>query len=288
MSTNLFDIDTSPESAELLAIAKEQLRETPELREKGIAELRELLKKNSDLCFPDDEEFLVIVLRCCHWYPEGAIKLLRQMAEFRKEHEKLLKGLMPEQEKIPFTEGNVINVLTNKDHLNRRVLIVNNGKIWDPDVVSADSMFRMFYLIHILAQREKSTQICGCIVIYDFEGLGMKQIKSMSPGVVGRLLTFIQVACPLRIKEIHFVKQPFIFNMVWSLMKPFIKEKLKNRMFFHGDDMKKLHKFVPPEHLPKNYGGTMPEINYSGKDWYQAVEKYEDAFKQYNTFGFKQ
>jgi hypothetical protein len=71
---------------------------------------------------------------------------LRQMAEFRRDNAKLIKDLMPEQEKIPFMEGGVVNVLTNKDHKNRRVLIVNSGKLWDPSVVSADSMFRMFYL----------------------------------------------------------------------------------------------------------------------------------------------
>ncbi|KAG5673907.1 hypothetical protein PVAND_003908 [Polypedilum vanderplanki] len=284
---NPFQIDMSPETPELLAIAEKELRETPENRAKGLAELRDLLKKNSDLNYTDDEEFLVIILRVCHWYPESAIKLLRQMAEFRKEHEKVLKDLMPEQEKIPFTEGGIINVLTNKDHKNRRVLIVNNGEIWDPAVVSSDSMFRMFYLIHIMAQLEKTTQICGCIVIYDFEGLGMKQIKAMTPGTIQRLLTFIQVAMPLRLKEVHFVKQPFIFNMVWSLMKPFLNQKMKSRMHFHGDDMSKLHKFVPPEYLPKNYGGTMPEINYSGKDWFSAIEGHNDFFAKYKEFGFK-
>lgn len=68
------------------------------------------------------------------------------MATFRKEHEKLVKDLMPEDEKISFCEGNVVNVITNKDHKGRRMLIVNNGKVWDPSVVSSDSMFRMFYL----------------------------------------------------------------------------------------------------------------------------------------------
>ncbi|KAL7017314.1 hypothetical protein ACKWTF_010314 [Chironomus riparius] len=180
---------------------------------------------------------------------------------------------MPEQEKIPFQEGGVVNVVTTKDHKNRRLLIVHNGKDWDPAVCSADSLFRIFYLIHIMAQLEKSTQICGCVCIYDFEGLGMKQIRAMSPGNVQRLLTFIQVAMPLRMKEIHFVKQPFIFKMVWSLMKPFVKEKLNKRMFFHGNNMKALHEFIPPENLPKNYGGTLPEINYSGKDWYPVFPK---------------
>lgn len=84
--------------------------------------------------------------------------------------------------------------------------------------------------VHILAQLEKSTQICGGVVIYDFEGLGMKQIKAMTPSAIQRLLIFIQDAMPYRIKEIHFVRQPLIFEMVWTIMKPFLREKLKKRV----------------------------------------------------------
>lgn len=71
-----FDIDPSPETPELWAIAEKDLRETPEIREKGLAELRKLLKENPDLVFSDDDEFLTIILRCTHWYPESAIKLV--------------------------------------------------------------------------------------------------------------------------------------------------------------------------------------------------------------------
>lgn len=74
--TNMFDIDTSIESPELLAFAEKVLNETPEAREKGFKELRELLKQNPDLSFTDDEEYLTIILRCCHWYPESAIKMV--------------------------------------------------------------------------------------------------------------------------------------------------------------------------------------------------------------------
>lgn len=74
--TAVYDIDTSPETPELLDIAKTQLRETPENREAGFKQLRELLKQNPDLNYSDNEEFMTIVLRCCHWYPDGAIKLV--------------------------------------------------------------------------------------------------------------------------------------------------------------------------------------------------------------------
>lgn len=93
--SGIFDIETGPESAELLAVAREQLRETPEIRTEGFAKLKELMKQNADLNFPDDEEFLQVVLRCCHWlvlsyiffskifikfyfrYPESAMKMVR-------------------------------------------------------------------------------------------------------------------------------------------------------------------------------------------------------------------
>lgn len=71
---------------------------------------------------------------------------LRQIAQFRKDNEKLLKDLMPEKEKIPFIEGGAVNVLVDRDHKNRRILVVNSGKLWDPEIVSSDSLFRMFYL----------------------------------------------------------------------------------------------------------------------------------------------
>ncbi|CRK90149.1 CLUMA_CG003865, isoform A [Clunio marinus] len=285
--SNVFDIDTSPETPELLELARVQLRETPEIKEKAFKELRELLKKNSDLNYRDDDAFLQMILRPCHWYPEGAIKLLRQIAEFRKENAKFVKGLLPEQEKKAFCEGNVINILTGKDQLGRRVLIVNQGKLWNPDEVTADQLFKLFYMIHIVAMQEFATQINGVVVIMDFEGLSLKQVKALSPGSTKRLLTFIQDAMPLRLKEVHFVKQPFIFNMVWTLIKPFVKEKLKQRMFFHGDDMKKLHKHIPADYLPTNYGGTLPAIDYSGKDWYGVTERYVQEFEQWNTYGFK-
>lgn len=76
--SNKFDIDRSPETPELLAIAEKDLRETPENIKKGLEELRKLLKENTDLVFSDDDEFLTIVLRTCHWYPEGAIKLVKK------------------------------------------------------------------------------------------------------------------------------------------------------------------------------------------------------------------
>jgi retinaldehyde-binding protein 1 len=88
----------------------------------------------------------------------------------------------------------------------------------------------MFFLIHEAAVLEPETQVRGVVVIMDFDNLSLKQIAALSPAFSMKLLGFIQDAMPLRLKEVHMVKQPFIFKMVWAIFKPFIKEKLKNRV----------------------------------------------------------
>lgn len=214
---------------------------------------------------------------------------------------------MPEDEEKSF-DYNIVNVLTNCDQLGRRILLVNCGSSWEPKEVSSDQLFRLFYLVHLMAQLEVSTQIQGVVVLMDFNGLSLKQVKALTPAFSKRLLLFIQEAMPLRMKAIHIVNQPFIFNMVWSLFKPFIQDKLKSRvsiarpliaelvtkyspsflpqMYFHGSDMKKLHQHVDPDYLPANYKGKLPAIDYTGKDWYPCVLSHSDHIAQWNTYGF--
>lgn len=77
MSKAPFTLDTTPLDEEMAQLAVKELRETPEIREAAIVELRRLLHDNTDLHFRDDDDFLLIFLRPCHFYPESAIKMVR-------------------------------------------------------------------------------------------------------------------------------------------------------------------------------------------------------------------
>lgn len=155
---------------------------------------------------------------------------MRRIAEFKRDYADTLKGLMPVDEEEAFINGNVVNILTNLDQDGRRVMIVHCGKIWDTKKVTSEQMFRLFYMVHVAALVEENTQIRGAVVIMDFDGLGMSQVCALTPSWSKRLLTFIQDAMPIRLKQVHIVNQPFIFNMVWKLFKPFVKEKLNKRV----------------------------------------------------------
>lgn len=69
-------IVTSPPSEELLELAKNELRETPEVVQNAFVELRQLLKNDSSIYFKDDDATLTIFLRPCKWYANSAYELV--------------------------------------------------------------------------------------------------------------------------------------------------------------------------------------------------------------------
>lgn len=281
-----FTLEIGPLTPEAKALAEQELNETPENVQKALKELKELLKNDPSLNFSTDDDFLIIFLRPCKFYAKSAYEMMKRIADFKEKHKELIGNLMPEDVKKAFVENNVVNVLKNRDHKGRRVLIQHGGSLWDPSKVPADEVFKMLYVLHEAAVLEPETQVRGGVVVLDFEGLSTKQVMAFTPSISMRLLTFIQDAMPLRLKEVHIVKQPFIFNMIWTIFKPFIKEKLKGRLHFHGTKMSSLHKFLEPAHLPKNYGGELPEIDYTGANWYPAIENHLDHMKAMNACGY--
>ena len=278
-------MDTSPMSEAVRKVAEKELRETPEVSKEALAKLKELIKADGAITINvDDDNLLLVFLRPCKFYPESALALIKRVLEFKDKNGALLNGLKPEDEKTAIMETDVVNVLVDRDQNGRRVLIVKAGASWDPKKVNTDQIFRIFYLVHLAAMLEPETQACGVVVILDFAGLGMKQVSGFSPTFSMRLLNFIQDAMPLRLKEVHIVKQPFLFNMVWTMFKPFVREKLKGRLYFHGDKMSSLHKYMDPNHLPEDYGGKKAKINYTGADWFPEIDKCKTHISQWDSF----
>jgi len=115
--------------------------------------------EDKTIFFATDDDFLMVFLRPCKFYPESALALMKRIADFKEKNAALLHDLMPNDEKEGFMNHHILNVLKDKDHKNRRILLLHVGKLWDPSKITCDQMFRMLYLIHELAMLEPETQV---------------------------------------------------------------------------------------------------------------------------------
>ena len=67
-------------------------------------------------------------------------------------------------------------------------------------------------------------------------------------------------------KEVHIVNVSPLVDTIYNFVKPFLKEKIRNRIFFHSDGYEGLHKYIPKEILPEEYGGYAGPIQvFHGK-----------------------
>ncbi|CAH1953957.1 unnamed protein product [Acanthoscelides obtectus] len=276
--------DLRPEVQE---IARKELRETPEIKKEAIEKLRELLKQEKDLHVPlNNDIWLVRFLRPCKFYPESALGLIKRYYAFKVKHADMYDGLLPSKEKNVF-EQNILTVQPNRDQHGRRILIIELGKKWKTDKVTLDEVFKGCVLFLEAAMLEPESQVCGAVVIFDMDGLSMGQTTKFTPMFAKRIVDWLQDSVPLRIKNIHIVNQPYIFKVVFALFKPFLREKLRNRIIFHGTDRKSLHQHMAPECLPACYGGTLELPRIDGAQWLELLEKCDNEFKAINSYGYK-
>ncbi|XP_058988129.1 alpha-tocopherol transfer protein-like isoform X1 [Musca domestica] len=267
-------------------VALRELRETPENRQKGLEELNKLLDGEPNLKCPRDDLFLLRFLRTCKYYPDSAFKLIKNYYSFKLKHADVYKDLKPSNEKNVF-DHNVIVVFPNRDQLGRRVAVLELGKNWKHKQVALDEVFKAAVLYLEAAMWEPETQINGVVVIFDMDGLSLQQTWQFTPAFAKRIVDWLQDSVPLRVKAIHVVNQPKIFNVVFSLFKPFLREKLRSRIYFHGTDRQSLYKHMSPECLPAVYGGTRKEPRFNGDQWYKLLVQAEKEYEAINTYGYK-
>lgn len=49
--------------------------------------------------------------------------------------------------------------------------------------------------------------------------------------------------------------------------------------------MTNLHKYLLPCHLPEDFGGDLPKIWYTGRDWYPEIEQQTEFIKRWHACG---
>ncbi|KAL6433084.1 hypothetical protein ACFW04_006394 [Cataglyphis niger] len=248
--------------------AKEELRETPEIIAESCTQLRELIAGEPDLNVPNENEFYQMFLRPCKYYPKSAFSLMKRYYRFRLNYPHIYTNLLPSKEKTALC-ANLIYPLPFRAKDGSRILIIEGGKRWNPKEVSVNLFFKGLIMILNLALAEPKTEIAGGRIIIDVEGLSLTHVTYITPSFAKMLIEFIQKCLPCRLKSIHVVNQSFFFNMAFAIFKPFLEEKIRKRIHFHGTDWGSLMTFIDKKALLKRHGGEldMPEGPFGTTLW---------------------
>uniref|UniRef100_A0A8C9JQ00 SEC14 like lipid binding 2 n=1 Tax=Panthera tigris altaica TaxID=74533 RepID=A0A8C9JQ00_PANTA len=131
-------------------------------------------------------------------------------------------------------------------------------------------------------------------LIYDCEGLGLKHLWKPAVEAYGEFLCMFEENYPETLKRLFVVKAPKLFPVAYNLIKPFLSEDTRKKIMVLGANWKEvLLKYISPDQLPMEYGGTMTDsdgdpkckskINYGGdipKKYYvrdQVKQQYEHS-----------
>ncbi|XP_053322111.1 alpha-tocopherol transfer protein isoform X2 [Spea bombifrons] len=82
---------------------------------------------------------------------------------------------------------------------------------------------------------------------------------------------------PLKVRGIHLINEPLFFYPVFALIKPFLPEKIKQRVHLHGCNyLSSLHNHFSGNILPPEYGGTGPPMAELSEEWADYIMSSEN------------
>ncbi|KAF7409766.1 hypothetical protein HZH68_004147 [Vespula germanica] len=275
------DLDEPP--PEVMEYARREVGETDEVKCQTLQELRDLIYERGE-CIPHrmDDDFLIRFLRARHFDVNRAHRLVVNYYNFKEEHPEIHQDVCP-NEMCHIGEDYVVTVPAYRTECGRRMMIYRIGN-WDPRKYPVEEIFKATVIILELGILEPRAQILGGIVVFDLKGITMSHVWTVTPQIANMVMALMVTAFPIKTYAIHILHQSWIFEAIYAVFKPLLNTRMKNRIFFHGDDMQSFHKHISPNCLPKMYGGTREEMPYY--KWIESLIKVPKIVKEMEQLGY--
>lgn len=271
---------TLPE--ELQKVAAEELGEDARKRDLCLVKLRNLLQGETSLHSRMDDEFLLRFLRTKKFKVEVAFRTIRNYYRHRRESPEIFQGLRPSKLRHVYQANGQMR-LPHKDPEGRPIFVLRIG-CWKP----CDYDYYQLRKANMLCLEDicldPAVQVKGLVCILDCRGWGLQHLLGFPISQVRKTIDLLQDCLPARFKAVHVVYQPSVFNVFFSLAKPFLTTKNINRIHIHGSDMASLHQYLPPGILPEEYGGVHGP--FDNTKYCQGLYDREDSFVQDLKYGY--
>ncbi|KFO23645.1 SEC14-like protein 4 [Fukomys damarensis] len=127
-----------------------------------------------------------------------------------------------------------------------------------------------------LQSQKLGRKIETLLMVFDMEGLSLKHLWKPAVEVYQQFFAILEANYPETVKHLIVVRAPKLFPVAFNLVKSFMGEETHKKIVILGDNWKQeLTKFISPDQLPVEFGGTMTDpdgnpkcltkINYGGE-----------------------
>ncbi|XP_077560001.1 alpha-tocopherol transfer protein-like isoform X2 [Haemaphysalis longicornis] len=227
---------------ELDAVARRDLGETTEVKERSLSALRQLIAGDESLHCPADDPFLVKYLRSRKYRVEETFQMIRNYFSARQRLPEFFADLSPH--KVPYrriiVHNGLILVCKERDPQGRTVFVIKFGA-WNTGICSVTDLFRAGLVMAEWNLENQESQIRGVVGVIDLKGFHMSHLTCFTPFLIKKVSHIVQV---------HFM----------------------------GYDLNKLHGILPPDCIPAEFGGTHEDFDYYSQE--EDVKSIRDYFER--------
>ncbi|XP_064797535.1 clavesin-1-like isoform X2 [Oncorhynchus masou masou] len=239
--------------------ARQELNENPDTLHADIQQVRDMIVTRPDIGFlRTDDDFILRFLRARKFNQAETFRLLAQYFQFRQQNLDMFQSFKVDDPGIKraLMDG-FPGVLETPDQHGRKILILFASN-WDQGRSSFTDILRAILLSLEVLIENQELQINGFILIIDWSNFSFKQASKLTPNILKLAIEGLQDSFPARFGGIHFVNQPWYIHAMYTIIKPFLKDKTRKRIFLHGNNLNSLHQLILPDCLPSEFGGTLP------------------------------
>ncbi|KAJ9591888.1 hypothetical protein L9F63_001563 [Diploptera punctata] len=249
--------------------------------QQAIEDLRSLVSGEKNLKVKMDDKFMLRYLRASDFNPKEAFNKMEKVYKFKVKYKDYYgtKSLTELKDNI---EQNIVLVSEEYNHDGRRVLIMKLGDI-DTSKNNIKDLAQLMEFWSELLLDEEESQKNGIHYIIDMGGLPYHLLKFITPKAA-TVYALREEMRPWKQLDLHIVNTSKFFQILMKIVQPFLGAKFKQHIHIHGKDWPSLHKFINPENLAQEHGGS--KVEYDVKIMHKYLFENADKIEELVSLGY--
>lgn len=224
------------------------------VEKESLAKLRKLLEAEPGLKAPTDPADLLRFLRLYKYDVPASLEHIKKYCAIRASAPKMFEGLSKPEECRELTQD-ILTVLPQKNVHGRVVILGKYGK-WKPSKVNQVKLVQAMVLCLEHVSKDPAAQTAGLSWVADFDGWSLGNMRFIELRTTRNFMHYLQNCVPVLLSEAHVLRQPAAFDVLYAILRPFVRDEIIKAVRFHGKNLQGFHADVPPNTIPTEYGGT--------------------------------